>query len=164
MSRSYQYFMCILLLMAAITMAAQAQENNAAVNDTITNETLTNTTLNTSLNLTLNLTASDISSENQTAINNTVQNATALNLSTVNDRIFDAVLISELAKKAPEVAATASSIQVSSQPEGAFLLGPGIGGLDPFHPTHIEIESLKIGMPIKPLRDVGKMVFVCDIV
>jgi hypothetical protein len=160
MSRSHQYLIGILLLMMAITVAVQAQENNTSINETFANDTLTNATLNTSLNLT----ASNISFENQTALNNTVQNATALNLSTVNDKILDAVPISELAKKAPEVAATASSIQVSSQPEGALLLGPCVGGLDPFHPTHVEIESQKIGMPIKPLRDVGKMVFVCDIV
>jgi hypothetical protein len=120
--------------------------------------------MNTTGNISLNLSASDISGVNYTALNNTALNGTALNLSTVNGKIPDMVLISEIAGKAPAVSATASSAQTSSQPEGAVLLGPEIGGLDPFNPTHAEINPAEIGMPIKPLRNTSDMVFVCDIV
>jgi len=162
----YPQLMCILLLMVAAALAGQAQDQNDADN-TIANSVLLNdtgnTSLNTSLNASTNMTA-DLIPANHTAMNNTSQNATAMNLSTLSDHAPEAVFIDEIAKTAPVVAAFASSAQASSRQEGAFLLGPSIGGLDPFHPSHILIESTKIGMPIKPMRDTGKMVFVCDIV
>ena len=98
------------------------------------------------------------------ASNDSTINQMAQNLSTVNDKPLVAVPISEIAKIAPEVAAGASSAQASTELEDAYKLGSGVGGLDPFNPKHEEIESLKLGLPIKPMRDTSKLFFVCDIV
>ena len=89
---------------------------------------------------------------------------TAQNLSTVNGQPIVVASISELAGVAPMVAAGASSAQVASEPAGSFKIGTGVGGSDPFNPEHVEIETLKLGIPIKSMRDTGKMFFVCDIV
>ena len=72
--------------------------------------------------------------------------------------------ISEMAKTAPEVAAAASSVQVAYAPEGALKLGSGVGGWDPSSPTHKEVKTQELGIPIKPMRDTERMFFVCDIV
>jgi hypothetical protein len=69
-----------------------------------------------------------------------------------------------MAKTAPEVAAASSSAQVAYAPEGSLKLGSGVGGWDPSSPTHKEVSSQELGMPIKPMRDTEKMFFVCDIV
>jgi hypothetical protein len=69
-----------------------------------------------------------------------------------------------MAGVAPLVTAGASSAQSPSNIASSFKIGTGVGGLDPFNPKHVQLESLKMGLPIKPMRDTGKMFFVCDIV
>ncbi len=101
-------------------------------------------------------------SRNYAVLNTTAANQTALNLSTVNNVTLDAVSITEIAKKAPLVAAGASSIQAPTKEEGALLIGKD--GWDPLHDRHKSIEPSRIGLPIKPIRDTGKMFFMCDIV
>lgn len=160
MNSHYLHVIFILLLTVGPAISIQSQDGSNQENGTIADNTLANSTGNSSLNLS----ASNLTSANDTALNNTTQNITALNLSTLNGEIPAAVFISEMADRAPLVAATASSAQASSQPEGSVLLGPEIGGLDPFNPKHVEVEPAEIGMPIKPLRNTGDMVFVCDIV
>jgi hypothetical protein len=95
---------------------------------------------------------------------NASANNTTLNLSTVNGQPVVVAAISELAGVAPLVAAGASSAQVAGEPEGSFKIGTGVGGSDPFNPEHVKVETLKLGIPIKSMRDTGKMFFVCDIV
>jgi hypothetical protein len=139
MNKQFIYFASILVLATAATFAATAQQTNATANNT----TLNNTTA------ALNIGA---------AIN------TAQNLSTVNGQPVVVANISEMAGVAPLVTAGASSAQSASELAGSFKIGTGVGGSDPFNPQHVEIETLKLGIPIKSMRDTGKMFFVCDIV
>ncbi len=99
-----------------------------------------------------------------TALNMTPINQTSLNLSTVNNRTLDIVPISEIAGVAPEVAAAAASVQVTYEQDGTMKLGSGVGGWDPFNVKHIDVESHKLDIPIKPMRDTGRMFFVCNII
>ena len=158
-------------LSAAIQKAAYS---NDSLNDTAsTNESIIesmnksidesmNKSMDGSVNKSIDEAAPRNASRNYAVLNRTSANQTALNLSTINNVTLDAVSITEIAKKAPEVAAGASSIQAPTKEEGALLIGKG--GWDPLHDRHESIEPNKIGLPIKPLRDTGKMFFVCDIV
>ena len=121
-----------------------------------------NKSMDGSVNKSIDEAAPRNASRNYAVLNRTTANQTALNLSTINNVTLDAVSITEIAKKAPEVAAGAASIQAPTKEEGALLIGKG--GWDPLHDRHESIEPNKIGLPIKPLRDTGKMFFVCDIV
>jgi cytoskeletal protein RodZ len=159
MNNHYLQVIFILLLTIGLAISVQSQDSNQE-NRTIAEDALANSTENSSLNLSV----PNFTSTNDTALNNTTQNITAQNLSTLNGEIPTAVFISEIADTAPLVAATASSAQASFQPEESVLLGPEMGGLDPFNPKHVEIEPTEIGLPIKPLRNTSDMVFVCDIV
>jgi len=158
-------------LSAAIQKAAYS---NDSLNDTAsTNESIIesmnksidesmNESMDGSVNKSIDEAAPRNASRNYAVLNTTAANQTALNLSTVNNVTLEAVSIVEIAKKAPEVAAGAASIQAPTKEEGALLIGKG--GWDPLHDRHESIEPNKIGLPIKPLRDTGKMFFVCDIV
>jgi len=151
MNKQFIYLAGILVVAMAATFAVTAQETNATVNNTTLNNTILNntTTANDPVDAAL-----DIGAESHTA----------QNLSTVNDQPIVVADISEMAGVAPLVAAGASSAQSASELAGSFKIGTGVGGLDPFNPKHVMIESLKLGLPIKSMRDTGKMYFVCDIV
>jgi hypothetical protein len=175
MNKKYIYLTSIMFLMVAATVAVPAQELNALE----TSATLNNTTSNADVNITAqNSTPANVTNPENTIAESALNNASlsnaasndstisqmVQNLSTVNDKPLVAVPISEMAKIAPEVAAVASSAQASTEQEDAYKLGAGVGGLDPFNPKHEEIESLNLGLPIKPMRDTSKLFFVCDIV
>ena len=86
--------------MVVATMPATFAQGsiNATLNNTALNDTaLNNTTLN---NITLS----------SAAVNETVLDKTALNLSIINNATVKVAPISEMAKVAPEVAATASAV------------------------------------------------------
>lgn len=148
---------------AAILKAAYSNDslNDTALTDESTIGSL-NRSIDESMNKSIDETAPGNASRNYAVLNTTTVNQTALNLSTVNNVALDAVSIMEIAKKAPLVAAGASSIQAPTKEEGALLIGKD--GWDPLHDRHKSIEPSKIGLPIKPIRDTGKMFFVCDIV
>ncbi|MDD4162208.1 MAG: hypothetical protein PHW87_06980 [Methanothrix sp.] len=150
MNKQFIYLTSILVLAMAASFAVSAQESNATANNTtLNNTTLNDTTIDNATDAPLNLDAAS---------------QTTQNLSTVNGKPIVVAPISEMAGVAPVVAATASSAQVASEPAGSFKIGTGVGGSDPFNPEHVEIEALQLGIPIKPMRDTGKMFFVCDIV
>ncbi len=156
MNKHITYITCVLVFMIASIVAVSAQDNNTSSNNITKNyTTMNNTTAGASLIGT---------SQNIVALGINASNKIALNVSTVDKKPFVTAQISEMAKDAPEVAAAASSVQVAYESQGALKLGSNIGGWDPFNPKHKEVESQKIGMPIKPMRDTEKMVFVCDIV
>jgi hypothetical protein len=181
MTKHIIYFACMLAMMMAVTITSLAQDNN-----TTANLTANSTALNASLNASLIIAPPSVASGNDgiatTALNNTTAialgnaspkktvivdtglNQTTKNLSTVDNATIVAAPISEMAKTAPEVAAAASSVQVAYAPEGALKLGSGVGGWDPLSPTHKEVNTQELGMPIKPMRDTERMFFVCDIV
>jgi len=151
MNKQFIYLAGILVLAMTATFAATAQQTNATANNTTLNSTiLNNTTIaNDPADATLNIGA---------------ESHDAQNLSTVNGQPIVVADISEMAGVAPLVAAGASSAQSASELANSFKIGTGVGGLDPFNPKHLKVESLKLGIPIKEMRDTGKMFFVCDIV
>ncbi|MDQ1261725.1 MAG: hypothetical protein QG575_906 [Euryarchaeota archaeon] len=151
MNKQLIYLAGILVLAITATFAVTAQETNATANNTTLNSTILNntTTANDSADAPLNIGA---------------EGHNAQNLSTVNGQPIVVADISEMAGVAPLVTAGASSAQSASELAGSFKIGTGVGGLDPFKPEHVKIESLKLGIPIKEMRDTGKMYFVCDIV
>jgi len=144
------------------TTLSAAIQKAAYSNDSLNDTASTNESINKSMNKSIDEAAPRNASRNYAVLNTTAANQTALNLSTINNVTLDAVSITEIAKKAPEVAAGASSIQAPTKEEGALLIGKD--GWDPLHDRHKSIEPSKIGLPIKPLRETGKMFFVCDIV
>jgi len=169
-------FACILgLVMAVAIVPLQAQDSSSPTNNT----TVINETSNASqIMATPDAEAQNVSSSSAFSAATTLGNKApnlrnlgledlnheALNVSAVNNTTIRVAPISEMAKKAPDVAAAASSVQVAFAPEGALKLGSTEGGWDPFNPKHIEIANITLGLPIKPMRDTEKMVFVCDIV
>jgi len=148
------------------TAIPKAAYSNDSLNDTALTDESTigsvNRSIDESMNKSIDEAALGNASRNYAVLDTTAANQTALNLSTVNNQTLDAVSIMEIAKKAPLVAAGASSIQAPTKEEGALLIGKD--GWDPLHDRHRIIEPSKIGLPIKPIRDTGKMFFVCDIV
>ena len=175
MNKKYIYLTSIMFLMMVTTVAVPAQELNALENI----DALNNTTSNAYVNITTqNSTPTNVTNPENIIAESALNNASLFNaasndstisqmvqnLSTVNDEPLVAVPIREIAEIAPEVAAVASSAQASTEREDAYKLGAGVGGLDPFNPKHEEIESLNLGLPIKPMRDTSKLFFVCDIV
>jgi len=151
MNKQFIYFAGILVLAMAATFAVTAQETNATPNNATLNSTILNntTTTNDSADAALTISA---------------ESHTTQNLSTVNGQPIVVADISEMAGVAPLVTAGASSAQSASEVADSFKIGTGVGGLDPFNPEHFEIEPQKLGIPIKAMRDTGKMYFVCDIV
>jgi hypothetical protein len=156
MKRQFIYLAGILVLAMAATFAVTAQESNAIANNT----TLNNTTLDN----TIEQNSTQINDSGDAALDIGAAKHTAQNLSTVNGQPIVVADISEMAGVAPLVAAGASSAQSASGLADSFKIGTGAGGLDPFNPEHVKIDALKLGMPIKSMRDTGKMFFVCDIV
>jgi hypothetical protein len=142
-----------LMAVAAFSPIVLAQD---MVNATLNNTTLCNESLS---NVDLNNTTS-----NQTVLDQAAMDETAMNLSTADNATLSVAPISDMAKVDPELAATASSVQVASNPEGVFKIGEGVNGRDLFELKEYDVKTMEVGIPIKPLRDVGKMVFVCDIV
>jgi hypothetical protein len=163
MNKQFIYFASILVLAMASTFAVTAQETNGTANNaTLNNTILDNVTVGIANPTGQNSTQANDSAD--AALNIGAASHTAQNLSTVNGQPVVVADISEMAGVAPLVAAGASSAQVASELAGSFKIGTGVGGSDPFNPEHVEIESLELGIPIKPMRDTGKMFFVCDIV
>lgn len=168
MNRQFIYLTSILVLAMAASFAATAQESNATANNT----TLNNTTLNNTILENAVVAIANPTGQNSTPVNDSADAALKIgaeshitqNLSTVNGQPTVVADVSKMGGVAPLVAAGASSAQSASEVAGSFKIGTGVGGLDPFNPEHVEIESLKLGIPIKAMRDTGKMYFVCDIV
>lgn len=151
MNKQFIYLAGILVLAMTAAFAVTAQETNATANNTTLNSTILN-------NTTISKDPADA------ALNIGAESHDAQNLSTVNGKPTVVADISEMAGVAPLVTAGASSAQSASKIASSFKIGTGVGGLDPFNPDHAKLESLKLGIPIKEMRDTGKMFFVCDIV
>jgi hypothetical protein len=151
MIKSFIYLSGILILFMAAAFAANAQDTNATQNNNTLNSTIMN---NTTI----------AAAPAEEAMNVGEESHGSQNLSTVNGKQTTVADISGMAGVAPLVTAGASSAQSPSNIASSFKIGTGVGGLDPFNPKHVQLESLKMGLPIKPMRDTGKMFFVCDIV
>jgi hypothetical protein len=138
MNKQFIYLTSILISAMTVAVVASAQDASIAAN---------NTTLN-----------------NNTPLNLDVAGQSLQNLSTVNSQTVTVAPISEMAGAAPLVAAGAASAQVASEPADSYKIGSSVGGIDPFNPKHVDVEPLSLGIATKPMRDTGKMFFVCDIV
>ncbi|MDM7913209.1 MAG: hypothetical protein QUS09_08945 [Methanotrichaceae archaeon] len=165
MDKELTFILSLMSLMAAAAFAPAVLAQDS-VNATVNNTTMNNTTLdNASLSgVDLNSTASNQTVPDQADLDQAAMDEIAMNLSTTDNATLDVAPISDMAKVDPKLAATASSAQVAFDPEGVFKIGEGIEGRDLFELKEYDVNTMEIGMPIKPLRDVGKMVFVCDIV
>jgi hypothetical protein len=160
MNKQLLYLTGILVLMLAASLAVPAQESSDSLNSTINNSTLQN---NTTVNDTAP--AAAVSSGSPVPLgDNGASSGSAQNLSTVNGRQISSLPISQMAGAAPLVAAGASSAQVAGEQSNSYKIGEVAGGIDIFNPEHVEVEPLTLGIETKPIRDVGKMFFVCDIV
>jgi len=163
MKKQFIYLTSILVIAMAATVAVTSQESNETANNaTLNNSILDNATLGAMNQTVQNSTLANNSAD--AALDISASSHAAQNLSTVNRQPITVAPISELAGVAPLVAAGASSAQVASEPAGSFKIGTGVGGSDPFNPVHVEIETMKLDIPIKSMRDTGKMFFVCNIV
>lgn len=158
-------FLASILILALAAAACRAQEINATVDNATLNNTNSSTIIDDAAGAE-NATAKDSDPAGKAAgpMNLDVQAAAAQNLSTAKSLSATVASISQMAGAAPLVAAGASSIQVARAPEDSYKIGTGVGGIDQFNPEHMEIEPLSLGIPIKPMRDTGKMFFVCDLV
>lgn len=160
MNKQFLYLIGIAVLALVMAQAVTAQEGSPALNSTIDNSTLQN---NTTVNDTAP--AAAVSSGSPVPLgDNGASSGSAQNLSTVNGRQISSLPISQMAGIAPLVAAGASSAQVTGEQSGSYKIGEVAGGIDIFNPEHVEVEPLTLGIETKPIRDVGKMFFVCDIV
>ena len=151
MIKSFIYLAGILILFITAAFAANAQDINAMQNNSTSNSTIMN-----------NTTIAAPPAEEAMILGE--ESRDSQNLSTVNGKQTTVADISGMAGVAPQVAAGASSAQSPSNIASSFKIGTGVGGQDPFNPKHLQLDSLKLGLPIKPMRDTEKMFFVCDIV
>lgn len=160
-------FLSSILILALAAAAGSAQEINATDdNATLNNTTLNRTIVEDAVAGAENASAlgQEQSGESTIPMSLDVEAAGAKNLSTASIKSAEVAPISQMAGIAPLVAAGASSIQVADEPADSIRIGTVVNGIDNLKPDHMEIEPLSLGIPIKPMRDTGKMFFVCDIV
>jgi len=173
MNNQFIYFTSILALMAISALAVSAQENAIALNNTTLNNTTLNITLNkTALNVTapvLNETASALN-ETSPALNETApalnETAPALNeTAPANVTTTGAVLANGIS------ASTELSVPqvkpIGSSENAIFVIGTGLKSNEVFQINSDNAKSQKnfeVGITVKPLKDLSKMMFVCNIV
>ena len=165
MSKEFIYFTGILALLMAATLAVPAQEITAGLNSASMN----NTTLNTSQNLTsLHATSNDTVMNTTTSdpgLNNTSQEG-ALTNSTPAANVT--LPVNATATIEP-VGSASNQVEVATSEGSEGLVFPIGSGLQPESTFVVngnarQKDTFIVGLPIKPVRDVSKMLFVCDIV
>jgi hypothetical protein len=148
-------FMGILALLMAVTVSVPAQENGLALDATLNNTTMNNTTLEfAASSIDLNdAVAENISGENVSQENVTLENVTP---EAITEPVSEAI--------APESASPKA--ETSSAAGDVLYLGSGLRSDRVFvvNGNAPQKSTFEVGIPIKSCRDVGKMVFVCDIV
>jgi len=168
MIQQFRYLAGILAVIMAVSFVATAQDAGAAMNNSTVNNTTTNNTAidNASAGAKSNLAqvSSAATEVTGTTFNLDSSGQSVQNLSTVNGKTFATASISDMAGAAPLVAAGAASAQAVTTPANSYKIGTGVGGIDPFNPKHADITPQSLDIATKPIRDTGKMFFVCDIV
>lgn len=149
------YFMGIMALLMAATVSVPAQEGNLALNITLNNTTMNNTTLEFAAPDAAVIITAD---ENVSEENASIESAAAENVSSEESPVAAIEPVAE--DTAPQVAET------SSQGQKVLKIGTGLESDRVFvvNGNAKPKDTFEVGIPIKPCRDVGKMVFVCDIV
>ena len=165
MSREFIYFTGILALLMAATLAVPAQEVMAGLN----NASMNNTTLNTSQNLTsLHATSNDTvmnTTISDPGLNNTSQESALISSTPAANVILP---VNDTATIEP-TGSTSNQVEVATS-EGSegmvFPIGSGLQSDRTFvvNGNARQKDTFTVGLPIKPVRDVSKMMFVCDIV
>lgn len=163
MFKHLRYLACILMLLMAVSSITSAQDAGFAAATNSTSDNNSSTSNNTTTNETKVQPSTATDSAGQPMKLDSAMKGSE-NLSTISGEDITVAEISEMAGAAPLVAAGASSAQVSGEGTTSFKIGSGVGGLDPFKPKHLEVQPLSLGIETKPMRDTGKMFFVCDIV
>lgn len=160
-------FLASILISAFAAAAVSAQEINASDdNATLNNTTLNSTVVEDAPAVSENASAlgKEPSGGSSVPVSLDIEADGAKNLSTASITKASVMPISQIAGMAPLVAAGASSIQVADEPADSIRIGTVVDGVNNLKPDHLEIEPLSLGIPIKPMRDTGKMFFVCDLV
>ncbi len=168
MSREFIYFTGILALLMAATLSVPAQEIMAGLN----NASMNNTTLNTSQNLTsLHATSNDTimnATTSDPGLNNTSQEGALINSTPAANVTLPDLQVNATATIEPTGSASNQvEVATSEGSEGmVFPIGSGLQSERTFvvNGNARQKDTFNVGLPIKPVRDVSKMLFVCDIV
>jgi len=152
MNKLLIYLASLLILAAATALAVSAQEINATADAALNNTTINSTSA----------AAEALQSSNNSAINLSTAKEATQNLSTADSSVV--APISQMALPAPEVAAGASSIQSASALEASQKIGTVVKDANRTVQDPSQLKPLEVGLPTKPIKDVGTIFFVCDLV
>lgn len=161
MNKQLKFLASLLIVAMAAAFAGSGQEINATMDATM-NNTASNSTMIEAAVGAENSTAQE--SMNKSAINLSAVKGEVKNLSTFDNQSIKVAPISQMALAAPLVAAGASSIQTPATEEDSYKMGTVVNDLNQTISDPTEREPLSLGLPTKPVRDTGKMFFVCDLV
>ena len=146
------YLASLLILATATALAVSAQEINATADAALNNTTINSTSA----------AAEALQSSNNSALNLSTAKEATQNLSTADSSVV--APISQMALPAPEVAAGASSIQSASALEASQKIGTVVNDANRTVQDPSQLKPLEVGLPTKPIKDVGTIFFVCDLV
>jgi len=152
MNKLLIYLASLLILAAATALAVSAQEINATADAALNNTTINSTSA----------AAEALQSSNNSSINLSTAKEATQNLSTADSSVV--APISQMALPAPEVAAGASSIQSASALEASQKIGTVVKDANRTVQDPSQLKPLEVGLPTKPIKDVGTIFFVCDLV
>jgi len=152
MNKLLIYLASLLILAEATALAVSAQEINATADAALNNTTINSTSA----------AAEALQSSNNSAINLSTAKEATQNLSTADSSVV--APISQMALPAPEVAAGASSIQSASALEASQKIGTVVKDANRTVQDPSQLKPLEVGLPTKPIKDVGTIFFVCDLV
>ena len=155
------YLTCLLALTMANSLAVSAQEINGTMDAAASNTTMNNTTIDDTAN-NASIPAEATESSNIIPTNLSSGKEQPQNLSTAQSSIT--APISQMALPAPLVAARASSIQSAVPQEGSQEIGTVVKDANHTIPDPSQMDPLELSLPSKPIKDVGTIFFVCDLV
>jgi len=152
MNNQLIYFTSVLALLMAVTVSVPAQENSPVLNATLNNTTMNNTTV-------------ELMPEGATLDVTLPENLSEENL-TMEDGIFENATSETSSEEVAALTAPESVPQKTALIGEVFAIGSGLQSEKLFvvNGNARPKDTFMVGIPIKPCRDVGKMVFVCDIV
>lgn len=151
MNKLLIYLASLLILATATALAVSAQEINATADAALNNTTINSTSA-----------AAEAPQSSNSAINLSTAKEATQNLSTADSSVV--APISQMALPAPEVAAGASSIQSASALEASQKIGTVVNDANRTVQDPSQLKPLEVGLPTKPIKDVGTIFFVCDLV
>lgn len=152
MNKLLIYLASLSILATATALAVSAQEINAIGDAAVNNTTINSTSAATEA----------LQSSNNSAINLSTAKEETQNLSSADSSVV--APISQMALPAPEVAAGASSIQAASALEASEKIGTVVNDANRTVQDPSQLKPLELGLPTKPVKDVGTIFFVCDLV